>query len=178
MPAAPQEQAVTAKRTTKAKKQHVYARVRADGALVMADQFSEAEMRRRKIRRGDLIRLVVSKKRDYTQWKKAHQLGTCIADNIDEFFRFQLENGKADSHGALKHLQRLSGVECDDMEMEIPGIGKMLIRQPRSLAFDEMEEGEFQAAYAGFCQYLINRWWTDMDQAGIEQMASLVGLSG
>lgn len=163
--------------TTKQKKQHVYARVQHDGSLVMADAFSAAEMRRRKIRRGDLIRIAVSKQRDYAQWKKAHALGTLIAQNLEEFERFQFENGKVDSHGALKHLQRLSGVECEDSEMEIPGIGKMLIRQPRSLAFDEMDEGAFQACYSGLCQYLINRWWQDLTEEEIGSMASLVGLA-
>lgn len=161
------------------KKQHIYARVMNDGSFVCADEFSASEMRRRKIRRGDMVRLVVSKPRNYGHWCKAHQLGTLIAENIDDFAEFQLENGRVDSHGALKKLQRMSGVECQDTEMILPNIGKLLVREPLSLAFDEMDQTRFDAAYARFCQYLINTWWEGrgLDQAQIEQMASLVGLS-
>lgn len=159
------------------KKQHIYARVMNDGSFVCADEFSASEMRRRKIKRGDMVRLVVSKPRNYGHWRKAHQLGTLIAQNIDDFAEFQLENGRTDSHGALKKLQRMSGVECQDTEMVLPNIGKLLVREPLSLAFDEMEQGRFDAAYAGFCQHLINTWWRDLDQQQVEDMASLVGLS-
>lgn len=159
------------------KKQHIYARVMNDGSFVCADEFSASEMRRRKIKRGDMVRLVVSKPRNYGHWRKAHQLGTLIAQNIDDFAEFQLENGRVDSHGALKKLQRMSGVECQDTEMVLPNIGKLLVREPLSLAFDEMEQGRFDAAYAGFCQHLINTWWRDLDQQQVEDMASLVGLS-
>jgi hypothetical protein len=163
-------------KATKRATNAVYARVTDDGMFYPADQVSRDILRRKKVKRGALVRLVVSSPRDYPQWKKAHQLGTFIANNLDEFMEFASEDGKIDSHGALKKLQRLSGVECEDSDIDIPGVGKMVIRTPRSLAFDEMEEGQFQAAYSGFCQYLINRWWRDMDEAQIEEAASLVGM--
>lgn len=159
----------------KRKPRYVYARVQEDGDLRCEDEFSRASLRTKKIKRGMRVRIAVSKERDYGQWKKAHELGTCITQNIDEFEQFDLGNGKYDAHGALKHLQKLSGVECDDSIIDIPN-GKLTIREPRSLAFDEMEECRFQEAYAGFCAYLRSRWWADMDDAAIEQMASLVGM--
>jgi hypothetical protein len=155
----------------------IYARVTADGSFVPADQLSRNILRRKKIRRGDIVRLVASKPRDYGQWKKAHELGTFIANNIDEFERFATDDGKIDSHGALKHLQALSGIECDESRVILEDNSVALIRTPRTLAFDEMEEGEFQAAYAGFCQYIINRWWPSMTAAQIEHAASLVGMA-
>lgn len=168
--------AAAAKKKPAKRPAHVYMRVRPDGSLVCADTFSQSEMRRRKIKRGDLIRLAVSKPRNYTQWKKAHALGVLIATNIDEFERFMGEAGKADAHGALKHLQRLSGIECEEYETEVPAVGKLTIRMPASLSYDEMDETRFQAAYTGFCAYIVKRWWHDLDEAQIEQMASLVGL--
>lgn len=153
----------------------IYARVQHDGSLRCEDAVSNAVMRRKKIRRGDLIRLVVSRPRDLRQWKKAHALGTLIAHNIEDFGRFLDEQNRADSHDALKELQRLSGVECDDTSIELPGAQAIVYRTPRSLAFDEMEEGTFQAAYSGFCQYLIKKYWHTLDEAAIEDMAKLVG---
>jgi hypothetical protein len=163
--------------TTKRAADAVYARVQPDGSFVAADQISRNILRRKKITRNSLVRLVVSKPRDYGRWKKAHQLGTFIALNIEEFARFTLESGRVDSHGALKHLQVLSGVECDEARITISTNEEILMRTPLSLAFDEMDETRFQAAYAGFCQYVINRWWPDMDEFQIEQAASLIGLS-
>lgn len=154
----------------------IYARVQNDGSMICADAFSQSEMHRRKIKRGDLIRLAVSKPRNYVQWKKAHALGTLIATNLDDFAQFMTESGRVDAHGALKHLQRLSGVECEQYETEVPGVGKLSIRMPLSLSFDEMDEARFQAAYTGFCAYIVKQWWHGLDEAQIESMASLVGM--
>lgn len=117
------------------------------------------------------------KPRNQGQWKKAHELGTFIARHLEAFERFQMENGRVDSHGALKHLQFLSGVECEEAEVQLPGGRTVIARMPITLAFDEMDEGRFQTAYAGFCQYLINTWWSSMDAYEIENAASLVGLA-
>lgn len=155
----------------------VYARVTESGMFEPADQVSRDILRRKKLRRGDEVRLVVMKQRNYQQWKKAHQLGTFIAQHLEPFERFQMENGRTDSHGALKHLQFLSGIECEEAEVELPDGRVVLARMPITLAFDEMDEGRYQAAYAGFCQYLINTWWSGMDQSEIEDAATLVGLA-
>ena len=155
----------------------VYARVTDAGTFEPADQVSRDILRRKRLHRGDEVRLVVMKPRNYQQWKKAHQLGTFIAQNLDAFERFQMENGRTDSHGALKHLQFLSGVECEEAEIQLPDGRFVMARMPITLAFDEMDEGRFQAAYAGFCQYIIDTWWSDMDQHQIEDAATLVGLA-
>lgn len=155
----------------------VYARVTDAGLFEPADQVSRDILRRKKLRRGDEVRLVVMKPRNKQQWRKAHELGTFIACNLEAFERFQMENGRTDSHGALKHLQFLSGVECEEAEIELPDGRAVIARMPISLAYEEMDEGRFQAAYAGFCQYLINTWWSGMDRHQIESAASLVGLA-
>lgn len=155
----------------------VYAVVTPDGMFMPADQISRDILRRKKFRRGDQVRLAVSKPRNYQQWKKAHQLGTFVAQNLEAFERFTAEDGKTDSHGALKYLQFLSGIECDETRVTTPSGEEMLARTPRSLAFDEMDEGQYQNAYAGFCQYLVTTFWPSMDESQIEQAAGLVGHS-
>ncbi|NKF21558.1 DUF1367 family protein [Solimonas marina] len=153
----------------------VYARVTDDGSFVAADQISRNHLRRKRIRRNALVRLVVSQPRDYSQWKKAHGLGTYMAINLDDFDQFVMENGKVDSHGALKKLQALSGVECDEYTVTVEGGMQAIVRVPRSLAFDEMDETMFQAAYKGFCDYLIRTYWHDLEQWQIEEASRLVG---
>lgn len=155
----------------------VYARVTEAGMFEPADQTSRDILRRKRLRKGDQVRLVVMKPRNYQQWKKSHQLGTFIAQNLEAFERFQMENGRTDSHGALKHLQFLSGVECEETMVTLPDGTEVLARTPISLAYDEMDEGRFQSAYAGFAQYIINTWWSGMDAQQIEDAATLVGLA-
>lgn len=163
--------------STKRSADSVYARVTEAGAFEPADQISRDILRRKRLRRGDQVRLVVMKPRNYPQWKKAHQLGTFITQNLEPFSRFQMENGRTDSHGALKHLQFLSGIECEETMVTLPDGMEVLARTPISLAYDEMDEGRFQSAYAGFCQYLIDTWWSGMDRFEIEEAATLVGLA-
>lgn len=154
---------------TKRKPQHAYLRVEPDGALRCADEFTRQRIRKFKLKAGSRVRVTFSKERDYKQWKRAHQLGTLIAENLDDF-------AGLDSHDALKKLQRVSGVECEQSEFEVPGFGKLLLNLPRSLSYDEMDETRFQSAYSGFCRYLVDHYWQTLDEAGIESMASLVGM--
>lgn len=154
-----------------------YAIVQADGSFRAADDHSRELLRSKGLKRMQRVRFKVEAERDYTQWKKAHALGTLIAQNLEDFAEFMRDDGKVDSHGALKKLQRLSGVECEQMELEIPGIGKLTVNQPLSLAFDEMDEIRFENAYTGLCQYLVAKYWHELDRVSIEEMASLVGMA-
>lgn len=63
------------------------------------------------------------------------------------------------------------------MELEIPGIGKLTVNQPRSLSYDEMDEIRYENAYTGLCQFLVAKYWNDLDRVSIEEMASLVGMA-
>lgn len=154
-----------------------YAIVQADGSFRAADDESRAMLRTKGFKRLQRVRFKVEQERDYLQWRKAHALGSLIAQNVEDFAEFARENGKVDAHGALKKLQRLSGIECEQLAMDVPGIGTLTVNQPRSLAFDELDEVRFQAAYAGFCAYLIRTAWPDLEAHQIEEMASLVGMA-
>jgi hypothetical protein len=156
----------------------VFARVQTDGTFQVQDEHGRAILRNKRIRRGERVKLTVRRLRDersYRQWKAAHALGALIAQNIDEFAQFQLDDGRIDAHGALKHLQALSGVECEETLVTLDNGDQVLCRFPRSLAFDEMDEPRFQSAYAGFCAYLRKRWWHELEDWQIESMANLVG---
>jgi hypothetical protein len=38
-----------------------------------------------------------------------------------------------------------------------------------------MPQTVFDAAYSGFCDYIKKRWWKNLTEFDIEQMASLLG---
>lgn len=159
----------------------VYLRVVANGSLVPADADSRDALAARRFRTGMLLRADVVRADDsrlYWQWKKAHQLGTYLTHNLDEFDRFlDARTNRANAHGALKHLQFLAGVECDDTVIVMPDGTRMTHRAPRSLAYERMGQEQFEHVYAELCQYVIRRWWPTMEQWQIEQGASLVGLA-
>lgn len=155
----------------------VFCRVTDDGKLAPADDASKAMLREKGLRRGELVRMKVVRIRDereYEQWKKAHQLGKLIARNIEEFERFQMENGNVRAHAALKHLQFLSNIECDETMVTLADGTEIIARQARTLAFDKMGHEQFTAAYKGFCDYLRKRWWGDeLDERQIEEMGRM-----
>lgn len=60
-----------------------------------------------------------------------HGLGRVLSQNIDRF------SGKQ-SHDAIKALQLESGVYCDEEQFDIPGLGQLTRKTPRSLSYDSM----------------------------------------
>ena len=143
--------------------------------FVPADAVSEELVRRKRLRQGDLVRADVTKtdERNGRQWRAAHALGKLIAENSEQFEEFA-----SDPHAALKRLQVLSGVGCDDQLISHPGLGKMLVRTPRSLAFDEMPQDEWEAVYSGFCEYIRTHVWPGLTDEQIQDMARLTGDGG
>lgn len=144
-------------------------RVTNDGRFEPADDISRDVCRKRKYRVGDILSADVKGARNYVQWKRAHKLGQLLAENIDDFSGWNC-------HRVLKRLQIETGIGCDEYPIKTD-YGMLMHRVPLSLAFDEMDEGEFQEIYAGFCQHIIDTYWHDLSHDQINDMASLVGLA-
>lgn len=145
-------------------------RVTADGRFEPADQLSQEVCRARKYRVGDILSTDMKKPRSYVQWKKAHKLGQLLAENLDDF-------AGMDAHRVLKRIQVETGIGCDEMPIKAEGLGMVIYRIPRSLAFDQMEEGVFQETYAGFCRHIIKTYWQTLTAEEIDEMATLVGMA-
>lgn len=144
-------------------------RVTPEGRFEPADEISRDVCRKRKYRRGDVVSAEIRKPRDYGQWKRAHKLGQLLAENLDDFTGW-------DCHRVLKRLQIETGIGCEEYPIK-SDYGMLMHRVPRSLNFSDMDEGEFQELYAGFCQHVIDRYWPELTQDEIEEMAGLVGLA-
>jgi hypothetical protein len=117
------------------------------GALVPMTQWDQRAMRERNLRIGTEVRAELKKRRNVKFHKLAHALGALLVDNVEGF-------EVLDAHAALKRVQREAGVQCDEMTMELPGIGEVTIKQPRSIAFDEMDESEFSQLFEGVTHYI------------------------
>ena len=139
----------------------------AKGALVPADGYTAARLRARGFKVGDEVLAVLTKPRNPKFHRLVHQFGQVLVDNIEAF-----EN--LDGHRVLKRLQVEGGIACDEMAMNIPNVGPVFYKLPRSLSFESMDESEFHETFREFSRYVAARYWPGMKPEQIEQMAGFM----
>lgn len=139
--------------------------------FMAADDMAEHQLAKREYKAGDEVGADLKKPRDPVKFRRAHKLGQLLIENADDFAHY------TDAHDVLKRLQLESGVWCDETAIRLEGIGMVMHRQALSLAFDEMEDGEFNKGYAQLSQFIITKYWPGLEAWQIEQMAGLVGLA-
>lgn len=137
------------------------------GALVPRHQIDVRLMRERAYRVGDDLRADLKKPRNARFHRMVHVLGGILADHVEAFTGM-------DCHSVIKRLQRETGICCEEQDVDIPGIGKLVIKVAMSLSFDEMEEGEFYQLWQGICRYVSEKYWPDLSEEQISDMADLM----
>ena len=138
------------------------------GCLVPAGPTDREVLRRKRLKVGARIRTTVSRERSYSQHKYAHKLGQFVEANVEGF------EGQ-DPHEILKRLQVEAGAYCDHEQLQIPGYGGCLVRKvPRSLAFDEMEEGEFMQFVRLICNHIAATYLPGMSEAQVAEAIELM----
>ena len=162
--------------TKKRKTQHAYFEIRRlvdpatgqeVGALVPRGKADRQMLRDKRLTVGDVVRLPVRKPRNEKFHRLVHGLGTLVGQQVEGF-----EN--LDAHAVVKKLQSDGHVMCEAVTYQVPGLGAIVRSEPRSIAFDEMDEGEFHAFWRGICAYLIATYWPTLDEAAIESMIDLL----
>ncbi|WP_420106536.1 hypothetical protein [Herbaspirillum huttiense] len=136
------------------------------GCLVPADGISQQRLRARNYRLNDIVFAEIRKPRNPKFHRLAHQLGIVLAENIAAF------EGMG-PHDVLKKLQREANIACEEVVAEIPGLGEIKIRQPLSLSFESLEEGEFRQVIGAMCAHVSAKYWPGMSPEQIELMASV-----
>lgn len=136
------------------------------GALSPADTFTGQRLREKGFHIGDLVGIEIRKIRNPGFHRLAHALGDFLVKNVEQF-----ENLNA--HTALKRLQREGGIACDDFYSEIGG-EKMLIRMPRSLSFESMDDGEFHEVYGAMCRHVAKQYFPDLSAEQVAAMAEMM----
>jgi hypothetical protein len=99
-------------------------------------------MRERKFTVGKQLRATLRQDRNPKFYRKAHVLAGWLADNAERFAGLS-------QHDALKKLQELSGIGCETVEYDLPGIGKLTRTEAQSLNFSDVDEGEFNELWDG-----------------------------
>lgn len=181
------------------KRQRIYFRVAA-GSLVPADNYAASMLRERGYAVGDLLAADLTKPRNPKFNRLVHRIGQLVVSNIESFSgcdahaaikRLQLEGNVACTEVAVS--MRSAWEQISAAILAIPGmrsiepalrvVGSMLpesallnMRQPISLSFANMDEGEYHVAARGICRTVAERYWPSMSEDQIAEMAeSFVG---
>jgi hypothetical protein len=132
-----------------------------------ADNYTTARLREKGFKIGDVIFAELKKPRNPRFHALGHALGSIVAHNIQAF------NGM-DAHKVLKRLQMEANIGCEEIAFNMPGVGMLIQRVPKSLSFESMDEGEFHEVLRGMCRHIAERYWPNMDAQQIEEMAELM----
>lgn len=137
------------------------------GALVPDHEIDRRSLRERKFHTGKQLRAKLSLSRNPGFWRKAHVLAGWLADNVEQF------EGLG-QHDALKRLQELSGIGCETVEYDIPGVGKLTRTEAESLNFETVDEGQFQTLWTGWVEWLRREVWGDLDRISVDQVEEII----
>lgn len=150
------------------KRERIYLRVDR-GCLVPADNYAASKLRERNYHVGDLLAAELVKPRNPKFNRLVHRIGQLVVANIEAF-------AGMDAHRAIKRLQIEGKVFCEEIGIHVPGYGMLIQLIPRSLSFESLDEGEYQEAARGICRTIAERYWPDLDEDRIAEMAeSFVG---
>lgn len=161
------------------------------GALVPLTKWDQRSMKARKYHVGTELRAILTNPRNVMFHRLAHALGTIVAEQIEGFEGLN-------AHATLKKIQAEAGIFCDVEYMDaspvvaavltivrkalgaraaaliekiIPPLRKIAVNVPRSMSFDEMDEGEFQEYVAQIYAHIQRAYWPSMTE---EQIALMV----
>jgi len=136
------------------------------GALLPVEGTAEI-MRARKYTVGNIVFAILSKPRNPKFHRLVHRFGELCQQNIEAFQYL-------DAHKVLKRLQWEGHIGCEELGVVVPGVGPHVIRLPKSLAFESMDEGEFQTVFKMFCEYVSSNYWPGLTPEQIAEMAELM----
>ena len=133
------------------------------GSLIPADASTQGRMRERGYKVGDLVFAEITKPRNPKFHRLAHRIGSLCAQNIDSF-------SGMDAHKVLKRLQWEANIGCEEIGVQVPGVGLAMMRWPQSLGFESMEEGEFHEVTRQFCRHIAHQYWPSMSAEKVQEM--------
>lgn len=171
------------------------ARLEGVGALAPSDEITAQRLRDRGYRIGDTVLATVSKPRSTGFHRLAHAMGQMAVDHLPGF-------EELDAHQALKRLQFEAGVGCEDMSIRSvdlwgqvidqirevmgdayarvlreglreQGVPEIPVRVPRSLSYESMDQGEFEAVMRAIARHIARTYWPEMDEDDVLEMADV-----
>jgi len=135
------------------------------GALVPRWSADRDQLRARKFVTGAELRAELRRKRNPKFYRLGHALGKFMVEQTEAF-------ADMDAHTAIKRLQMESGICCDRVEYEVPGIGKITRTEPWSTSFDDMEEGTWAELWKGVVRQ-AGKYLSGMSEEAIEEFIKM-----
>lgn len=117
------------------------------GAFVPAHPIDKRIAKERRFKVGETYRMEIKQARVLWQHRLIHKIGQLVVDNVEGFEQLT-------SHDAIKRLQRESGTCCQEMEVDVPNVGRLMVKQAESLTFDEMPQDRFEVLFDGITEHI------------------------
>jgi hypothetical protein len=143
--------------------------VRADGSFVPSTEASKQICRTRKLYTGIEVIAYLYEVRSLEQWHKAHGFGAALVEHVEDFHGLN-------AHSALKKIQTDGNIGCETETFDLGTLGKVTRSVAKSLAWYEMDEGEFQEIYGRMLEYVRQRYWPSLDESGMLALQKLLGV--
>ncbi len=147
----------------KRKPEPVYLRVM-QGGLVPADAYAQSQLRSKKFKIGDVIKVDIRKLRNNKFNRLVHRIGQLVAANIEAF-------SGLDAHTCIKRLQIEGRIACDEIGIMVKGYGMVIQFIPRSMSFESMDEAEYHDCAKQICRLIAERYWQGLEPEQIAEMA-------
>lgn len=165
------------------------------GGFQPADASTVSRLRARKMNVGELVFAELKRPRNPGFHRLAHALGTLFVQNIEALDaldshtvlkRLQLESGigcdevMVPAHTVWPRVVEWVGQNIGEpfavvLRAGLDAIGAKAtlipVRVPRSLSFESMDQGEFNAVVAGICHHVSQTYWPTLTAEQIKSMA-------
>lgn len=135
------------------------------GALVPRWSADREQLRARKFVTGAELRAEIKRKRNPKFYRLGHALGKLLVEQTEAF-------ADLNAHTAVKRLQVESGVCCDRVQYEVPGLGEITRVEPWSTGFDEMEEGTWAELWTALVKQ-AEKYLPGMSSDAIEEFIKM-----
>ena len=135
----------------------------AETVLVPSNEQTQAEVKRRSYKDGDVLANKLTKPRNPGFHRYAHYLGKLVVQNIDSFSHMS-------EHSALKRLQIEGGIECEIFHVMDANGDAMEYKYPKSLSYESMDQIKFRDAVGAMMDYLIDAYWPAESHDSINNM--------
>lgn len=136
-------------------------------ALVPASDIDRTMLRDRGFKPGEILNAEPKKARNPRIHRLVHGLGQLAVEQLPGF-------QNEDAHSALKRLQEDAEVECDVMYHHLPGVGHLKTVRARSMAFDKMDQAEFDRFWSAISDHICQRYWPDATEDTIARMIQVM----
>lgn len=167
------------------------------GGFEPADSYSESQLRNKKLKVGQVVRVEIRKLRSNKFNRLVHQLGILCVKNLDQFRNM-------DAHSAIKRLQLEANAGCEEIivslnigwsggnellrsalivlkdfflmlaknvGIKITEDGYVLLRIPRSISYESMDQEEYEMVARQISRHIAEAYWSGIEPEQIEQIA-------